>query len=64
MEFLSPDNNQESTPKNTENLDAKIVFQDTRKSLESLKQNIFSSTDEAKKQEQEQHLSQYIDRLL
>jgi len=64
MEFLSPDNNQEDTPKNTENLDAKIVFQDTRKSLESLKQNIFSSTDEAKKQEQEQHLSQYIDRLL
>ncbi len=55
---------QQDISNNTENLDAKIVFQDTKKSLETLKQNIFSSTDEAKKKEQEQHLSQYIDRLL
>lgn len=55
---------QQDISNNTENLDAKIVFQDTKKSLETLKQNIFSSTDELKKKQQEQHLSQYIDRLL
>jgi hypothetical protein len=55
---------QQDIPNNVENLDAKIVFQDTKKSLETLKQNIFSQTDELKKKEQEQHLSKYIDHLL
>lgn len=48
----------------SEKLDAKVVFQDTKKSLEALKQNIFSSSDQVKKQEQEHHVFQYIDRLL
>lgn len=65
MEFLSPDDNkQEQDSEKAENLDAKVVFQDTKKSLETLKQNIFSQTDELKKKEQEQHLSKYIDHLL
>lgn len=64
MEYLSPDNKQEKDSQKIEKLDAKVVFQDTKKSLEALKQNIFSSSDQVKKQEQEHHVFQYIDRLL
>ena len=64
MEFLSPDDKKEQNSKKIENLDAKMVFQDTKKSLEELKLTIFSQEDLEKRKEQEQHLSQYIDRLL
>ena len=42
--------------KNPENLDAKVVFQDTKKSLEALKESLFMQEDWDKKKQQEQYL--------
>jgi hypothetical protein len=61
-EKASPD--KEKKVDTLQEVDIKLVFQDTKKSLESLKQLIFSHTDVEKRKEREQHILQYVDRLL
>lgn len=59
-----PSDKQEKDSQNLEKLDAKIVFQDTKKSLEELKQHILSQDNLEKRKGQEKYLLKYIDRLL
>jgi len=54
----------EQQDNNFEKIDAKIVFQDTKKSLEDLKKTVLSQNNPDQKKNQEKYLSKYIDRLL